>query len=40
MRAVLRRYADSVRLCETGSPLALTNLNTPADVAAARALLT
>jgi molybdenum cofactor cytidylyltransferase len=40
LRAVLRRHADSVRLCETGSPLALTNLNTPADVAAARALLT
>jgi molybdenum cofactor cytidylyltransferase len=40
LRAVLRRHADSVRLGETGSPLALTNLNTPADVAAARALLT
>jgi CTP:molybdopterin cytidylyltransferase MocA len=39
LRAVLRRHADSVRLGETGSPLALTNLNTPADVAAARALL-
>jgi molybdenum cofactor cytidylyltransferase len=40
LRAVLRRYAGEVHLCETGSPLALTNLNTPADVAAARALLT
>jgi molybdenum cofactor cytidylyltransferase len=38
LRAVLRRHAGAVRLCETGSPLALANLNTPEDYAAARAL--
>ena len=38
LRAVLQRHAAEVRLCETGSPLALVNLNTPADYEAARLL--
>ena len=36
MRAILRRHADGVRLSETGSALALVNLNRPEDYAAAR----
>jgi CTP:molybdopterin cytidylyltransferase MocA len=36
MRAVLRRHAGEVRLSETGSALALVNLNRPEDYAAAR----
>ena len=39
LRAVLLRYADDVSLHETGSPLTLANLNTPAEYEAARALL-
>jgi hypothetical protein len=35
LRAVLRRHADAVRLSETGSALALVNLNRPEDYAAA-----
>jgi CTP:molybdopterin cytidylyltransferase MocA len=38
LRAVLQRYRDGVVVCDTGSPLALVNLNTPEDYAAARAL--
>jgi len=38
LRAVLRRHAGEVRACETGSPLALVNLNTPDDYAAAKRL--
>jgi molybdenum cofactor cytidylyltransferase len=38
LRAVLQRYRDRVVVCDTGSPLALVNLNTPEDYAAARAL--
>jgi CTP:molybdopterin cytidylyltransferase MocA len=36
MRAILRRHAAGVRLSETGSALALVNLNRPEDYAAAR----
>jgi molybdenum cofactor cytidylyltransferase len=39
LRAVLRRHEAEVRLCETGTPLALINLNTPADYEAARRLV-
>ena len=35
MRAVLRGHAEVVRVVETGDPLALVNLNTPEDYAAA-----
>jgi molybdenum cofactor cytidylyltransferase len=36
LRAVLRRHAAAVRLSETGSALALVNLNRPEDYDAAR----
>jgi molybdenum cofactor cytidylyltransferase len=36
LRAVLQRHREAVSVCETGSPLALLNLNTPEDYAAAR----
>jgi CTP:molybdopterin cytidylyltransferase MocA len=35
LRAVLRAHADAIRVVETGDPLALVNLNTPDDYAAA-----
>ena len=35
LRAVLRAHAADVHVVETGDPLALTNLNTPEDYAAA-----
>jgi CTP:molybdopterin cytidylyltransferase MocA len=35
LRAVLRAHANDVRVIETGDPLALVNLNTPEDYAAA-----
>jgi CTP:molybdopterin cytidylyltransferase MocA len=38
LRAVLQRHAADVSICETGSALALVNLNTPEDYAAARRL--
>jgi len=38
LRAVLQRHTANVSVCETGSPLALVNLNTPEDYAAARRL--
>ena len=31
LRAVLQRYATAVAVVDTGSPLALVNLNTPED---------
>jgi molybdenum cofactor cytidylyltransferase len=39
LRAVLQRHAREVRLIETGSPLALVNLNTREDYTAALRLL-
>jgi molybdenum cofactor cytidylyltransferase len=38
LRAVLQRHASNVAVCETDSPLALVNLNSPDDYAAARRL--
>ena len=38
LRAVVQRHAAATLLLDVGSPLALVNLNTPADLAAARAL--
>ena len=35
LRALLRAHAADVQVVETGDPLALTNLNTPGDYAAA-----
>ncbi len=39
LRAVLHRHAGEVSLCDTGSPLALLNLNTPEDYDRAGRLL-
>ena len=39
LRAVLQRHRAEVRVCETGSPLALANLNTPEDYEAALRLV-
>jgi molybdenum cofactor cytidylyltransferase len=39
LRAVLQRHDAEVQVAESGSPLALVNLNTPADYSTARRLL-
>lgn len=39
LRAVLRRHLAQTRIVDTGDPLALVNLNTPEDLAAALQLL-
>ncbi|MEM7231129.1 MAG: nucleotidyltransferase family protein, partial [Planctomycetota bacterium] len=38
LRSVIARHADSIRLVDVADPLVTTNLNTPADYEAAKAL--